>query len=85
MLFDLAQQIARTIAVSAANMSKTARGYALAHEALDKSMRAQSLKLGRGCCARHQTGRSRRRANGFLIKRDRLVTGASVSLYVMCV
>jgi len=44
-LFDLAQQIARTIAVLPLTMSKAERGYALAQDALDMPLRAQSPKL----------------------------------------
>jgi len=44
-LFDLAQQIARTIAVLPVNMSKAERGYALTKNALNKPLRAQSPKL----------------------------------------
>jgi inorganic triphosphatase YgiF len=44
-LFELAQQIARTIAVLPANMSKAERGYALAEESLDMPLGAQSPKL----------------------------------------
>ena len=44
-LFDLAQQIAGTIAVLPLTMSKAERGYALAQDALDIPLCAQSPKL----------------------------------------
>ena len=44
-LFDIAQQIARTIAVLPANLSKAERGYALAQDSLDMPLRAQPPKL----------------------------------------
>ena len=44
-LFDLAQQIARTIAVLPANMSKAERGYALALDCLDNPLGAKPPKL----------------------------------------
>lgn len=44
-LFDLAQQIARTIAVLPANMSKAERGYALAQDSLDIPLVAQPSEL----------------------------------------
>ena len=44
-LFDLAQQIARTIAVLPANQSKAERGYALAQDGLDRALGAQPPKL----------------------------------------
>ncbi len=40
-LFDIARQIARTIAVLPANISKSERGYLLAERCLDKPLRAQ--------------------------------------------
>ena len=47
-LFDLAQQIARTIAVLPLSMSKAERGYALAQDALDLPLRAQAPRLTNG-------------------------------------
>ena len=44
-LFDVAQQIASTIAVLPANTSKSERGYALAHDSLDLPLRARPPKL----------------------------------------
>ena len=44
-LFDIAQQIARSIAVLPANMSKAERGYALAQDRLDLPLRVQPPKL----------------------------------------
>ncbi len=44
-LFDIARQIAGTVAVLPANMSKAERGYALAHGCLDKPLRAEPPKL----------------------------------------
>lgn len=44
-LFDLARQIAATIAVLPANVSKAERGYALAQDGLDMPLRAQPSKL----------------------------------------
>jgi inorganic triphosphatase YgiF len=46
-LFDLAQQIAATIAVLPANVSKAERGYALARDGLDMPLRAQPPKLSK--------------------------------------
>jgi len=47
-LFDIAQKIARTIAVLPANMSKAERGYALAQDSLDKPLLAQPPTLTSG-------------------------------------
>ena len=44
-LFDVARQIARTIAVLPATMSKAERGYALAQDGLDAPLRAQPPEL----------------------------------------
>ncbi|MEO8118584.1 MAG: CHAD domain-containing protein [Rhodoferax sp.] len=44
-LFDVAQQIARSIAVLPATMSKAERGYALAQDSLDAPRRAQPHQL----------------------------------------
>ena len=44
-LFDIAQQIARTIAVLPQTMSKAERGYALAQNCLDVPLRAQPPRL----------------------------------------
>lgn len=44
-LFDVAQQIARTLAVLPAAMSKAERGYALAHDTLHLPVRAQPVVL----------------------------------------
>jgi inorganic triphosphatase YgiF len=44
-LFDVAQQIARTIAVLPATMSKAERGYALAQDGLETPRRAQPPQL----------------------------------------
>ncbi|WP_114971685.1 CHAD domain-containing protein [Rhodoferax ferrireducens] len=44
-LFDIAQQIARTLAVLPATMSKAERGYALAQDGLDTPLRAQPPRL----------------------------------------
>ena len=44
-LFDIAQQIARTIAVLPQTMSKAERGYALAQNCLDVPLRAQAPRL----------------------------------------
>ena len=44
-LFDIAQQIARTLAVLPLTMSKAERGYALAQNCLDMPLRAQPPKL----------------------------------------
>ena len=44
-LFDVAQQIARTLAVLPATMSKAERGYALAQDGLDTPLRAQPPQL----------------------------------------
>lgn len=44
-LFDLAQQIARTIAVLPSNLSKAERGYALAQDSLDMPLRARPPSL----------------------------------------
>lgn len=44
-LFDLAQQIASTIAVMPVNISKAERGYALAQDCLDKPLGAKPPKL----------------------------------------
>lgn len=44
-LFDIGQQIARSIAVLPANMSKAERGYALAQDRLDLPLRVQPPKL----------------------------------------
>jgi inorganic triphosphatase YgiF len=44
-LFDLAQQIARTIPVMPVNVSKAERGYALAQDGQDKPLGAQPPKL----------------------------------------
>lgn len=44
-LFDIARQIARTIAVLPANMSKAERGYALAQDDPDMPLRVQPPKL----------------------------------------
>lgn len=45
-LFDLAQQIARSMAVLPLNLSKAERGYALAQDSLDMPLRAQPPSLG---------------------------------------
>jgi inorganic triphosphatase YgiF len=44
-LFELAQQIAASVAVLPATMSKAERGYALAQDAIDTPLRAQPPKL----------------------------------------
>lgn len=47
-LFDIARQLARTIAVLPANMSKAERGYALAQDGLDLPLRVQPQALTSG-------------------------------------
>lgn len=44
-LFDLARQLARSVAVLPANLSKAQRGFLLAQDALGQPQRAQSAKL----------------------------------------
>jgi len=44
-LFDLARQLARHVAVLPANLSKAARGFLLAQDALDQPQRAQAPQL----------------------------------------
>jgi len=47
-LFEIAQEIARTVAVLPANMSKAQRGFLLAHDGLHQPQRAQPLRLAKG-------------------------------------
>ena len=55
-LFELAQQIARTIAVLPANVSKAERGYALVEDSLDTPLGAQPSKLTSGQSLRAAAG-----------------------------
>lgn len=56
-LFDLARQIAATIAVLPANVSKAERGYALARDELDMPLSAQPPKLAKKLLVSAAVGR----------------------------